>query len=197
MEKNKKRKIIIILVVALVIAIAGITTVGISMHRKMQEATYLENLKKFKNIIATGASQAQNIGLLTYNVWDNAIEETSNEETNKFTVKSYASDGTPEEYNDFQDALDKMENDQHYLGQVKKLSSNEDDVHATMRKLVNPPKKYKEAYQSAKALYTAYNVLIDHVIYTGGETLDTFSNKFEAYLDTTKQCFNNLDIYLS
>ncbi len=96
---------------------------------------------------------------------------------------------------DFNDALHKLFSDLTFSSRVDKISEQQDTVNALMKKLKNPPEKYKEAYEKMSKLYDSYIKLTNMVTDPNG-SLQTYSDTFN---ETDTEVLNNykaLGVYL-
>ena len=196
---KKSKKIIAIATIA-VIAVAMITAIGVQTHKKnvaekaaaeaqKQSEEYGTNLNMAAYSMLSGASDAETCGNLIKKVWYNAIYKESDSKTDKYTK--------PDGYyvSDFNDALYKLFSDLTFSSRVDKLSEQQDTVNALMKKLKNPPEKYKEAYEKMSKLYDSYIKLTNMVTDPNG-SLQTYSDTFN---ETDTEVLNNykaLEVYL-
>lgn len=196
---QKSKKMIIIAIIA-VIAVAIIAAVGVQTHKKNEAAKaaaqakklskeYGENLNTAAYSMLSGASDAETCGNLVKQVWNNAIYEKSDSETNKFTK--------PKGYfvSDFNDALENLYADSDFNSQIDEINDNKDLVNFLMKELKNPPKEYEEAYASLSKMYDAYISLTNLATDPTG-SLQTFSQNFNDADSNTVNCYNALKVYL-
>lgn len=197
-SEQSKKLIIIGIVVA--IAIAIIAAIGVQVHKKnvaakavaeaqKQSKEYGKNFNLAAYTMLSGASKAESCGNLTKQVWYNAIYKESDSKTDKYTKTGgyYVSD--------FNDALQNLFSDSSFKSQIAEINDNEDDVNDLMKKLKNPPKDYKDAYESLSKMYDAYISLTNLVTDPTG-SLQTFSQNFSDADSETVNCYNALEMYL-
>ena len=165
-KKSKKKKILIISAIILVILIgaAGII-VNLNSH-----LSYDSDLRDAVNLMLSGASTAETCGNQIQDVWNNAILEKQDEDTDKFT--------RPEgRFLDFNDALSNLQNDATFSSSISSLITNQQDVQNVMKRLQNPPDSFEDEYEAVSELYDTYLDLTNMVINITG-SLESFSKDF-------------------
>lgn len=196
-EKSKK---LIIIGIVVVIATAIIVAAGVQIHKKnaatkaaaqakKQSEQYDTNLNNTAYAMLSGASDAETCGNLIKNVWYNAIYEESDNKTDKYTK--------PNGYfvSDFNDALNNLSSDSSFKSKISDISNNQETVNSMMKKLKNPPKEYKDAYESISKMYDAYLSLTNLVTDPSGN-YQTYSQNFNNADSETLNCYNALKVYL-
>lgn len=148
------------------------------------------NLQTITKTMLDSADEAESCGNLIKSVWYNAIYNKNDASTDKYTMKD-------EHFfvSDFNDALHKLFSDLTFSSRVDKISEQQDTVNALMKKLKNPPEKYKEAYEKMSKLYDSYIKLTNMVTDPNG-SLQTYSDTFN---ETDTEVLNNykaLGVYL-
>lgn len=188
-RKKKKRHtgLIILAVVIALLVIAALVFNG--LMRKAGEAEYYTNMESAAYKMLDGAAEAENAGNLIVNVWNNAIFEESDAETDKYTMQN----GRFVE--DFNDALSNLYADETFAESISKIESNQSEVTELMKKLKDPPKKYKEAYEILETYYNNYTKLTNAAISPTG-TLQTFSDDFNTYDEDTVNSYDKMKLYL-
>lgn len=150
-----------VVITALVIIVA---LVGWIVYDKVKEKEekidevleYYDNLGSFYNEIAKSGDKAEDASILILKVWRNTIYKTEDSETDKYTRKS---GGKGEFYEDFNDSLKNLFSDSSFKNEIESIENYQKNVDKLYKKLKNPPDKYKDAYETAKLLYSAYNDL--------------------------------------
>ena len=216
--RPKKRKGIIISLVAIAVVIAGVLT-GIKLSndkkaaeeaRMAEEAARLaeeariaeetarlaEEAAAYKSTLQTvsfsmidGAAKAETAGNLILSVWSNAIYERSDIETDKYTKNNDL------EFVDFNTALSNLLSDNSFSEKISEISKNQTLVLEYMKKLNNPPKGFEDAYRAAKDCYDAYGSFINIVINLSG-SLQSFSSDFSDADSTFLNKYDTLQLYL-
>lgn len=72
-KKSKRRKIIVILVIAFVLLIACV--LGINFVKQVTLAKYSVNMIEAAQTMANGSAKAEKVGNLVISVWNNALYE--------------------------------------------------------------------------------------------------------------------------
>lgn len=193
-SKNTKKYLIAALV-AIVVLIAAFF-VGNALHQQKLEkeaaqlkAEYESNIKNVSFSMLVGASNAETAGNLIKRVWQNAIYEERDSETDKYT--------RPNGWfvDDFNDALSNLFSDETFKASLASIETNQEGVSKIMRELKNPPEEYKDAYASLKELYDAYNALTNLALNPTG-SLSTFSQNFNAADAEFINCYDAMDLYI-
>ena len=180
---KKSKKIIVIAAIAVIVAAKA------AGEAQKQSEEYGTNLNMAAYAMLSGASDAETCGNLIKQVWCNAIYEKSDSKTDKYTK--------PKGYyvSDFNEALKNLFSDSSFSGQIADINDNKDTVNSLMKKLKNPPEKYKDAYESLSKLYDAYISLTNLAIDPTG-SLQTYSQNFNDADNGTLNCYNALKMYL-
>ena len=140
------------------------------------------------DMLADGALLETN-GNLIVKVWNNAIWNKQDEETDKYTML----DGVF--VSDFNDALNKLFNDSDFSSSMADLYSNQQQIRIKMKNLTNPPKGFENAYSALVDMYEAYLVFSDMVINSNG-SLESFSKEFSDADDDFIKNYRNADLYV-
>ena len=192
---NSNTKKIVIIAVAVILAIAaiiGVVAIAKSSKEKKDaaaaQAAYADNLRNYKKNLAlvrstmlSGAAEAESAAGLIHDVWYNAIYEKSDSRTNKYT-KPYGVF-----VSDFNTALKNLFSDSSFTSQTASIKLNQVTVEGLMKKLVNPPDEYKEAYSAVRDLYEVYTDLCNCATNPTGNlqsytsTFNTADNDFMKY----------------
>ncbi|MDO4393061.1 MAG: hypothetical protein Q4C80_01435 [Bacillota bacterium] len=184
--KNKNTGIIIAIIV---IAVVGAAVLTVALLQKAKENEYRSNLESMVNAILEGGSEAETTGNLICNVWDNAISEKRDDETNKYTIKN------GKFVEDFNDALTNLFEDESYTESVSKIKESRSNVNVLMKQLRNPPKEYEAVYTDLKELYENYLKLTSMVINPRG-SYNEFSEELNKYDMMVLESFEKVDVYL-
>lgn len=180
-KPKKKYKITIAIAVILIVLIGGL----LGINTIMKEAEYVQNMEDMANLMITGAVDAETAGNLIHNVWSNAIWEERDEETDKYTREN------DRFVDDFNDALNNLFVDEEFSNGISKIQENQTQVTELMRKLKNPPTKYKESYDALKTCYEDYLKMTRMVISPTG-SLQTFTEDFNAIETKLVESFDKL-----
>lgn len=187
-EENKsrgkhKRKIILATILILILAL------GVVVSQKVKEAEYYSNMEAVSYTMLDGAIKAETAGNLIKSVWNNAIYQKKDDETDKYTLEN------GKFVDDFNDALSNLFSDETFMSDISEIQNNKLEVNNLMKKLTDPPKKYEEAYLVLKVYYDNYLKLNKLVVNTTG-SLNTFSDDFNKYDSETADSYDKMQLYL-
>lgn len=191
-EKPKKHKkyMPLIIVSAVVIFIVA-AVIGAF---QIQKAVYYSRMEDATDMIIESASDTEDAGNLIVSVWHNAIYETSNSKTNKFTMEK-----TKDGYNvfvDFDDALYNLFSDREFSEDIDEIKADVKEITALMKKLKNPPKKYEDAYAKLKLFYEDYISFVTFVIDCDG-SYNSFTENFDNYDEKIADDYLKMCIYFN
>lgn len=185
-KKSAKKYIIIAIIAAILVGAAFVVS---SIIKSNNSAKYSKNLKSATTIMLLGASEAEDTGNLIKSVWYNTIYEEYDSKTDKYTrSKGYGFN------DDFNDSLSALFSDSDFTEKISNIESNQETVSSLMKKLQNPPEKYKEAYSAIKEYYNAYLDLTGLVTNPTG-SLQTFSSNFNNADKETANCYESMKMY--
>lgn len=155
--------------------------------RRSQE--YAQNLELATNAMLTGAADAEARCNLIQQVWHNAIWQTEDTDTDKFTKP----DGIFAD--DFNDALHNLYADSDFNAKIETIVENRETVNAIIAQLKNPPDEYQAAYESLSEYYDAYLTFTSLAINATG-SLNTFTAEFDAIDAECLHCYQVMQFYL-
>lgn len=183
--KNKK---LLIKVIIAAIAVVIVAVLILQIQKKTRIKDYSENLELTAITMLSGASDAETCGNLIEQVWRNAIYETRDSSTDKYT--------RPNGYfvSSFSTAVHNLFEDSSFSSKIRSIENNQDEVQALMKELKNPPREYEEAYDKISELYDAYTELTELVTSPSG-SLQTFSSNFEEVDSEIVKCYKAMSIY--
>ena len=185
----KNKKVIIVIVAVLVFAI--ILGAFISKSKKENNiARYGEILSETCYSMLLGASKAEDAGNLIKSVWYDTIYKEYDAETYEYTHNNYGS-----YYSDFNDALEELFSDYTFKSKLTTIEENQSTVNSNMKKLVNPPDEYEEAYDALKNFYDAYLDLTNLVLSPSG-SLSTYSSNFNNADSKAVNCYEAMKMYI-
>lgn len=132
--KNKKKSYLIIAITLVVIIALG---AGVKYYLNKKENSYKENLSKTYDKIAVNATLDSSVNRYYGTISENALKNRRSfgEEIKKISAK---------EYKNINDA-------------VNCSKDGDDGITEIMKKLKDPPKKYKEEYEKINNVYDAYS----------------------------------------
>ena len=187
--KQKKRKNKSALTLMLLFALIVVIILGIRVYQKAKELEYYSDMEAASYAMLNGAADAEIAGNLIISVWYNAIYKEQDSETDQYTMK----DG--KFVDDFNDALSRLFADENFINSISKIEANQSEVTDLMKQLINPPKKYREAYSVLQEYYYNYLKMTNAVISPTG-SYNTFSKDLTAYDNDTVDSFEKMKLYL-
>lgn len=164
LEETRKSRKNVIAICAVAVIILGVIA-GFSIHsynvRKAEEE-YQEQLEQaekeyqaYLNLavegMGEGAENAETSCGLIHDVWYNTIYEKSDRTTNRFTKKENGDFNS-----DFNVSLRNLFQDEDFSTLPGIIEEHQDAVGDVMKKLADPPDKFKSAYDAVWDLYGAY-----------------------------------------
>ena len=194
-EKKKGSKAIWFVVIISLILIVGL--VGWIVYDKMKEneekeeradkiIEYHDFLASFYNEIAKSGNQIEDTSILILKVWKNSIYHTEDPETDKYTRKE---NGQGDFYDDFNESLKVLFNDPSFKDTLATIKEHQKNVDKMYRKLTDPPTRYKDAYEAAKDLYSAYSEFCECAINPTGN----YQQATDKHNTTDKNCVKYLN----
>lgn len=173
--------VILIPVIAgfLIITLIAVIAIGGSLGNN---ASYKNKMSDVYDKIVSTADVAESYASLQSKVWYNCIYEKSSSETDQYTKSKYGYF-----YDDFNTALSSF-----YLGESENydlVKTSTEEIDNLMIELKDCPSKYKEDYESLRALYVAYSDLADLVI---GDSTYSY-NSFNAALEEAKSNYKSAE----
>lgn len=181
---TKKRsplvKILIIGLVALV-AILG--------FKAIQSIMYQQNLNTICYEIIQSAAHTEKCCNQIHDVWYNTIFEVPDETTDKYTMN----DGV---FNaDFNDSLSALYDDEDFINDVNDIKYEQEYILDLMKKLNNPPAKYKESYKHLNELYEEYIKFSNMAIDPTGN-LYSYTEEYNESDEILVDKFEKMKIYI-
>lgn len=186
---SKTKKIIMALAIAVVLCVVVGIGYKVYSNQKAEENynAYIDNLGKAQELMLIGGSDAEALCNLTLSVWNNAIYEESDTETDKYTQHDgYFVD-------DFNTALGNLYEDSDTQSTISNIETNQENVKQVMKKLQDVPEDLDKCYETIADLNSSYKKLTELAInptgnYTGFSASKTtvVSDFMSAYdkLDT-------------
>lgn len=187
-KKKKSRSGLAALAVILVAAIL-LAAVGVVGYTQYRQDTYYSDMDKVARTMLNESASAEVAGNLIVSVWNNAIYQVQDEETDPYTMQ----DG--KFVDDFNVALANLLSDEAFAQTLADLNSTFSDVCDTMKSLNNPPKKYEKAFSVLADYYFSYYKLVHTVVSVDG-SLTSFSEAFGLYDNAAADAYAKMSIYL-
>lgn len=180
--------------IAAIIFIAFVLFYGVIfsplIFNKAKKEEYRNNLNTAVETMLNGASKAEEMGNLTLNVWNNAIYQREDSQTDKYVKPNGVF------VYDFNTALNSLYSEQDYQKGISELQENRTEVISLMQKLKDPPSEYWEAYRLLETFYENYSKLIKSAISPSG-SLNSFSEEFHKYDSDTLASYEKLIIKIN
>ncbi len=148
---------------------------------------YIDKLHLIRYSMLNGASEAESVCNLTAKVWNNAIHEERDAETDKYTMTDnlwFVSD--------FNDALYNLFKDPDFMDQTSNIEKNQAEVANTLKELQNPIDEFKECYATVNTLYGSYKSLTDLAVNPTG-SYTTFTQNKNAKVSSFLEVFSLLE----
>lgn len=185
-SKKKRRNVLVLI---LVLTLLFVTISGMIIAHKAKEAAYYTDLETVSYLMLDGAASAETAGNMIHMVWQNAIYQTQDSDTDPYTMKN------GKFVDDFNDALLYLFVDEDFAQQIQEIKDNQDEVADLMKRLKNPPSVYEEAYSMLREFHDSYLQITNIVISPNG-SLQTFTEKFQAYDYATAVAYQKMELYL-
>lgn len=187
-KKNNSSKLVKIIIVAIILAVV-ILAVGKVVYDKFARADYINRIEECSYTMIDGASVAEDACNKIVAVWNNAIWNNQDIETDKYTM-----DEGGFFYEDFNDALDNLFEDDDFLNDLKDINDNLEEVNEMMRELQDPPNGCKQIHDAFMDFYDEYYELVNYALDPTG-SLETYSDDFSETDEKCAKYFDKLQVY--
>ncbi len=187
-EKNNSSKQVKIIITAIVLAVV-ILAVGKFVYDYIASENYKMKVEDCAYTMIEGAANAETACNKIVSVWSNSIWKTQDIETDKYTT-----DEGGLFYEDFNDALDSLFEDEDFLNDLREINDNLEAVNDEMRELQNPPKGCSQLHDAFMNFYDAYYELVNCAIDPTGN-LESYSNEFSDADEDSAKYFDKLKVY--
>jgi hypothetical protein len=170
---RRSKKKLFLLISILLLVLASVAAGAGYFYKQKKEEEYKKQVEKYgedlnflvMNMLNTGADAEGMIN--TYiDVWHEAIFN------NKVEVGG-------QNYYDFDSALAAQKIEFEKSGKIEELQKSLDKTEKSIRKLNNPPKKYKEAYELAVDMYKSHKEFVEYAITPRGS--------YQSYSDDAQE----------
>lgn len=152
--------------------------------------SYKEDLVIVTNKLVDSCIVSDDVCKLTKKVWYNSIHRNYDTETDAFTLK----DGYFF-YDDFNDALNNLFNDETYKESVEKVNAVSEVIKKMMKYMKDAPEEYTSAYDELQQFYSAYQSLSDLAVDVNG-SYNSYSDNVSDAQDNIIKCYNKLKLYI-
>ena len=157
-----------------------------------QQNQYADDMEQVFLNIADSSIEVDSSGALILNVWQNSIYQRDKEETDPYTKYYDESSGSFVFYDDFNQALDSLFSSPDITKKLSEIREKEREITGEMKALRDPPKQYRDQYESLKEVYDAYLALTDLVLNTSG-SYASFSEAYDTYQKAIVDCMRAYD----
>ncbi len=140
------------------------------------------------SIIETSAL-AENLGNQIISVWNNAIWEIRDNETDKYTLSNGVF------VSDFNDALQNLFVEESFNQDMILLTNSQQQIKEKMKTMISPPTGFENAFNALEKLYNAYLLFTNIVIDCDG-SLNSFSEAFSKADDELLIQYHAAEIYV-
>jgi chromosome segregation ATPase len=156
---------------------------------KQRAADYQNSFNTLVESMLDEGALTENLGNLIIKVWHNAILNTEDEETNKFTKVNGVF------VTDFNDALDALFADAEFRKEYLSLSTTQKQIKDEMKEMLNPPEGLDSAFKALENLYNSY-ISFSNIVLNCSGSLESFSNEFGKADADMIQKYNAAELYL-
>lgn len=143
------------------------------------------------NTMAEGARKAETANILILDVWKNSIWKTADEKTDKYTKES---EGSGEFYEDFNDALACLYDNQDFIDDLAEIYSLQVKAESLIKDLAKHPKAFDEEYSDFKDCYNLFTKFTNMPLTSNG-SLNSFTDDHNELDEKIADKLKELDIY--
>lgn len=185
-KKKRKKKIIgnVIAGIILFMMLLG----DISKFSERKENKYYNKFANAVNLITNNNVEVAKIGELTAKTWYNAMYQIQDEETDKYTMRG------GEFVENFNEVMENLWTDEDYISKNTEINNGKSEIIAAMKKVKNPPSKYKKADSELREYYDYYLKLVNEVCYVSG-TYEDYVNNVNKYANRLYELRQKLEMY--
>ncbi len=184
-SKRHTGKFVFLFVLLVIIGVCGYLYLD-----EIKTNTY-NDFTRLYNTIARGATKSEEAGTLIHDVWRNCIWQTKDSSTDKYTRQE---SGEGVFYEDFNDALECLYEDDAFLSDLKKIQQCKTDAEELMKSLMKHPSSFDEEYGDFRECYNLFLRFSDLVLSPSGN-LQSFTDNFNELDQELANKFKELDIY--
>ncbi len=150
---------------------------------------YQNNYNQIVYSMLEDAALAEDLGNLIIKVWHNAIWQTSDEETDRYTKENGGF------VSDFNDALGNLYNDSEFASQALLLSKNQQSIKDEMKLMLEPPQGFENAFKALEGMYNSYIQFTNIVLRCDG-SYNSFSEDFASADEDLSQKYHGTELYV-
>lgn len=156
---------------------------------KQAAEDYQMKYNRLVSLMLDDAALAENMGNLIISVWHNAIWNSSDSETDKFTQVN------GKFVSDFNEALNNLFRDEEFSKNATALSVNQQLVKDEMKEMLSPPEGYENAFKALESMYNTYISFTNIVLRCDG-SLESFSNDFNEADEKLIELYHGAELYM-
>ncbi|WP_026661431.1 zinc ribbon domain-containing protein [Butyrivibrio proteoclasticus] len=186
----KKIVLGIIAVLVIIAAVYGGVAYRNRVNLENEKKEYATNYTECVYLMGDVASDCENACNMIGQVWQNSIWNEDDEDTDKYTK-----DSNGQFYDDFNDALGSLFEDEEFSSTMKDIVDRDDKVDGLMKKLKNPPEGYEDAYKALQTFYGSYTTMVNLATNTNG-SLNSFSEDFKNVDSETINAYKAALVYV-
>lgn len=160
-----------------------------AQEAKMTAEQYQTSYNQLVSNMLQDAVLAENIGNLTVKVWNNAIWQKRDADTDKFTMVN------DQFVADFNDALTNLASGESFSSDISILSENQQQTKALMKEMLDPPEGYENAFKALEGMYNAY-INLTNIVLSGNGSLESYSNEFSEADKELSEQYQAADLYV-
>ncbi len=160
-----------------------------AQEAKMTAEQYQTSYNQLVSNMLQDAVLAEIIGNLTVKVWNNAIWQKRDADTDKFTMVN------DQFVADFNDALTNLASDESFSSDISILSENQQQTKALMKEMLDPPEGYENAFKALEGMYNAY-INLTNIVLSGNGSLESYSNEFSEADKELSEQYQAADLYV-
>lgn len=149
---------------------------GVFFYQKQLDVDFINNYASIVPKFSYSSTDIDRNGELYRKVWYNSIWKSKDDETDPYTRKN---DGKGAFYDDFNDALLLLDNSPDYKSKCDDIIKTHDEIVEIMQNIIKPSDRYLDIYIEMKKCYDDYLDLYHIVIHPGGESYNSYEEKFK------------------
>lgn len=193
-SRDGRKKIVIGVIALIVIVLAGIgIKLGLDANAQRQAEEALESYRSTYSSAVygmyDGAAAADEACVMIHNIWRNTIYETSDPETDPYTMSGGAFN------DDFNTSIEAYFASEDYGNLKSRILDGQSVIKGYMKDLQDHPAECSDSYAEIKDYYDAYNAFIDCAIYPEGN-LREYGDSFEDARSDFMTEYESVSLYL-
>ena len=183
--KKSRKGIIAIIIILAILAGAGF------LYSNAAKVKAYNQFAELYNTMAEGARKAETANILIIDVWKNSIWKTADDKTDKYTK---ANGGSGQFYDDFNDALKSLYEDESFIDDLTEIYSLQAEAETLIKNLAKHPRSFDEEYSDFKDCYNMFVRFTDMPLTAEG-SLNSFTDDHNELDKKIANKLKELDIY--